>query len=44
VLSLGEHAPDIFLDIFSNDYCKIIKAFATKRVMMQMKQGAKQPN
>lgn len=31
-LGIDEFAPDIFLDIFANDFYKIIKAFASKRL------------
>ena len=30
-LEINEFAPDIFLDIFADDFYKIIKAFASKR-------------
>jgi hypothetical protein len=39
ILALNQYPPDIFLEIFSNDYLRIIKGFAIKRAM---KQGSRQ--
>jgi chromosomal replication initiation ATPase DnaA len=37
ILTAFESPPDIFVDIFSNDFQKVIKALAAKRTRMQSK-------